>query len=83
MAGEFHYGYSLSSLSHPDRHYIGYTTDLQRRFRAHNAGSCFHTIKFAPWRIEVAIAFRSRDKALSFERYLKSHSGRAFALRHF
>ena len=33
--------------------------------------------------IETAIAFRSKEKASAFEKYLKSHSGRAFAKKHF
>ncbi len=38
-----------------------------------------HTAKFSPWRIEFYCAFKQEDKALAFERYLKSHSGKAFA----
>jgi putative endonuclease len=33
------------------------------------------------WRIKTAIAFAQRDRALAFEQYLKSGSGRAFASR--
>lgn len=40
-------------------------------------------LNFRPWVLKVAMAFREREKAASFERYLKSHSGRAFAKRHF
>ncbi|MGB2938555.1 MAG: GIY-YIG nuclease family protein, partial [Phycisphaerae bacterium] len=42
-----------------------------------------HTSKFRPWQIETAVAFRSKGKAVAFEQYLKSHSGRAFAKKHF
>jgi len=73
----------LVSLSHPARRYTGCTTDLETRLRVHNAGTCPHTSKFIPWRIETAIAFASRQKAMAFERYLKTHSGRAFAAKHF
>jgi hypothetical protein len=31
----------------------------------------------------VAVAFVDQQKAVAFERYLKSHSGRAFAQKHF
>ena len=82
MEGTFFYVYILTSQSHPDRHYSGWTTDLAERLKAHNAGRCPHTAKFAPWQIETAIAFRSQEKALVFEKYLKSHSGRAFATKH-
>jgi predicted GIY-YIG superfamily endonuclease len=77
-----HYVYILVSERDPDRHYAGLTTDLQERLQCHNSGRCSHTTDRRPWRIETAIAFRSRDKVLAFERYLKTHSGRAFASRH-
>jgi predicted GIY-YIG superfamily endonuclease len=56
---------------------------LDERLRAHNAGQVPHTARFRPWRIETTIAFRNRQKARAFEAYLKSHSGRAFASKHF
>jgi putative endonuclease len=79
----FHYVYILVSESDPDRHYIGCTGDLDARLAAHNAGRVAHTTKHKPWRIETAIAFREKQKAAAFERYLKSGSGREFARRHF
>jgi len=48
-----------------------------------NAGQAPHTLKFLPWRIETAVAFRGKTKAATFEKYLKSQSGRAFAKKHF
>ena len=80
---DYHYVYILVSKRDPDRHYVGITTDLRERLNRHNSGRCSHTTDHRPWRIETAIAFRSRDKALAFERYLKTHSGRAFAKNHF
>jgi hypothetical protein len=38
---------------------------------------------YEPIKIEAAIAFQSRKKAAAFEKYLKSHAGRAFASKHF
>jgi len=67
MNGKFYYVYVLVSSTHPDRHYTGWTEDLDGRLDAHNAGRCPHTAKFIPWRIETAIAFRSRGKAIAFE----------------
>jgi putative endonuclease len=84
MTGEhFFYAYILRSLSNPDRHYTGMTDDLAARLARHNTGKCSHTSKFMPWQIETAVAFRSREKAAAFEKYLKSASGRAFASKHF
>jgi putative endonuclease len=79
----FTYVYVLRSVNHPDRHYTGLTTDLKARLAKHNLREVSHTSKFAPWTLETAVAFSSRDKASAFEHYLKSGSGRAFAHRHF
>ena len=79
----FHYVYILKSEKESARHYTGLTDDLESRLNAHNSGQVTHTAKYRPWKIEMAIAFRSKKKAASFEKYLKSHSGRAFASKHF
>ena len=75
--------YILRSLTAPNRPYIGLTRDLHKRLDAHNAGRCTHTARYRPWQVVVAIEFPDEDRALRFERYLKSGSGRAFAKRHF
>jgi len=77
--GRFVYVYILRSRRIPERYYVGYTTDLKTRLRDHNRGHVQHTSKFIPWEISTAIAFTDVDRALAFERYLKSASGRAFA----
>jgi putative endonuclease len=80
---DFYYVYILVAETDPSRHYTGLTQDLEARLLAHNSGQVPHTSKYRPWRIETAVAFHSREKAAAFERYLKSHSGRAFAAKHF
>jgi len=75
--------YIVQSLTKPSEHYVGLTHDLKERLAAHNSGKCFHTSKHAPWKITVATYFDDDEKAVAFERYLKSGSGRAFAARHF
>ncbi len=81
--GSFTYVYRLTSLSHPAQHYTGHTDDLASRLAAHNSGKCSHIAKFRPWQIDTALSFRCPQKALAFEHYLKTGSGRAFAKRHF
>lgn len=44
-----------------------------------NAGEVLHTSKFRPWRVRSYVAFSDEKLAISFEKYLKSHSGCAFA----
>jgi putative endonuclease len=83
MKIKYFYVYVLTSVLDSRRHYTGFTEDLSARLKDHNAGSCPHTAKYRPWQIETAVAFASRKKALAFERYLKTGSGREFARRHF
>jgi predicted GIY-YIG superfamily endonuclease len=80
---KFYCVYILVSELDESRHYIGLTENLEARIKAHNEGKVPHTSKYCPWRVESFISFRSRKKASEFEKYLKSHSGRAFAKKHF
>lgn len=73
------YVYILSSINFPDRHYTGVTDDLRARLKKHNAKEVSHTSKYTPWKLKTYIAFSETDQAFSFEKYLKSASGRAFA----
>lgn len=75
----FCYVYILESTQFAGQRYVGFTTDLRARLKAHNAGRVPHTSKYRPWEIKTAVAFRDRYRALRFELYLKSGSGRAFA----
>lgn len=80
---KFYYVYILQSESNPERFYTGFTDDLESRLITHNKGKCVHTSKFTPWRIKTTIAFTNRERALAFEKYLKSSSGRGFSRKHF
>jgi putative endonuclease len=73
------YVYLLESINFPDETYIGLTDDLRARVAAHNNGQAKHSSKFKPWRLVTYVGFADSQKAVAFERYLKSSSGRAFA----
>jgi len=73
------YVYIIRSINFPEQEYIGATSNLKRRLPEHNAGKSAHTAKFKPWELVCYCAFRAKMRALEFETYLKSHSGRAFA----
>lgn len=77
------YVYILRSEPEPDQVYAGRTTDLRVRFADHNAGRSPHTSKFRPWRLVCYHAFADEERAVAFEAYLKTGSGRAFRKRHF
>jgi predicted GIY-YIG superfamily endonuclease len=73
------YVYLLQSLTFPDQRYIGITEDVDARLQTHNAGGSPHTAKYRPWKLETYICFQDDRRAIEFERYLKSGSGRAFS----
>jgi len=79
----YYYVYILQSIKYPENYYTGFTNDIKKRIVKHNNGEVPHTSKYKPWRIKNVISFIDKDKALAFEKYLKSHSGRAFAKKHF
>ncbi len=76
------YVYLIRSKSHPNQSYLGITSDLKKRLIVHNSGGSVHTSKFKPWKLITYMAFSEDAKALSFERYLKSGSGREYFLIH-
>lgn len=73
------YVYIIRSVSFPNQEYSGASADLRQRIADHNAGKSKHTAKFVPWELVWYSAFPDKYRALQFEKYLKSHSGRAFA----
>ena len=75
--------YILRSDTDPDRHYVGLTSDVERRLEWHNAGPSGVTVHHRPWSLVVSLKFTDAATAAHFERYLKTGSGRAFAKRHF
>ena len=74
--------YILQSVAFPTKLYKGVTTCLRERIHEHNLGKVASTRLGRPWKLIVAIDFENAERALAFERYLKSGSGHAFAKRH-
>ncbi len=75
--------YLIQSITHPTQTYIGFSSDLKARLNAHNSGKSIHTNKFKHWKLVSCTFFSDKKRALDYESYLKSHSGRAFRKKHF
>ena len=75
-----YYVYILQS-SKSEILYYGYTADLRKRFKEHNAGQSTFTKGHIPWKLIFYCAFVGKQKAQDFELYLKSGSGKAFAYK--
>jgi predicted GIY-YIG superfamily endonuclease len=76
-----YYTYILKQKN-KQKFYVGCTNNLLRRLREHNYGSNIST-RGRLWTIHCYIAFVDKRSAESFEKYLKSHSGRSFSKKHF
>lgn len=71
----FYYVYLLQSKKN-NSFYIGYTTDLVKRFNQHNKGESQATKPFLPYKLLFYEAFLDRIDAKNREIYLKSGYGR-------
>ncbi len=77
------YVYLLRSISHPQQTYIGFTKNLKQRLETHNAGHATHTSKYTPWTLVSFLGFDTSEKAIAFEQYLKTSSGKLLLKKRF
>lgn len=70
-----YYTYLLQSLKN-NSFYIGYTSNLTKRFKQHNSGESTATKPFIPYKLIFYEAFLNRIDAKNREIYLKSGYGR-------
>jgi len=61
-----------------DQHYIGCTHDLKERLEKHKHHAVPTTSRIRPDELVFYAAFKTKEKAFAFEKYLKSSSGFAF-----
>lgn len=78
-----YYVYHLQSTKDPNKKYVGYTTDIKKRIQKHNERGSIHTRLDGPWELILIHCFKDKNKAIAFEKYLKSGSGNAFAKKRF
>lgn len=83
MVGTKHFVYVLKNADPVPRFYVGLTSNVRGTVEDHNAGRCPHTARYRRWQLHVVVVFPDEPRAIRFERYLKSGSGREFAKRHF
>ena len=73
-----YYVYIIQSEADSDQFYTGFSENIEQGIKDHNSGKSIHTNKYKPWKLIYYCAFKDKNKALDFEKYLKSASGRAF-----
>lgn len=63
--------------------YVGATPDLKRRFNSHQNGHVISTKTYVPVKLKSYVAVETENKARELEKYFKSGSGKAIALKRF
>jgi predicted GIY-YIG superfamily endonuclease len=76
-----HYVYFLE-LSNSNI-YVGFSSNLKQRFKAHNDGKVPATARFLPAKLKSYVAVETKEKAIILEQYFKTGSGKAVALKRF
>ena len=61
-----------------DKHYTGFSSDLQTRLQSHNDFGKGWTSRYRPWQLIYTKEFESKSEAMKFEKWLKSGTGRNF-----
>ncbi|MBT8186632.1 MAG: GIY-YIG nuclease family protein [Maribacter sp.] len=72
-----YYVYVLRSINF-ERNYIGFTNNLSKRLRQHNAGKTKSTKPYLPWAILFFESFSTKKEALEREKFLKTGKGREY-----
>ena len=59
-------------------YYSGYSDNVGTRIMEHTTGKCDATKKYRPVKLVWYCSFKDKYRALKFEKYLKTASGKAF-----
>ena len=68
-----YYVYMLISKSSKPVSYIGYTNNLKKRIKLHNSGKGAKFTRGRKWKLIYKEKFRSKNKAISREYYIKKN----------
>jgi putative endonuclease len=73
----FYYTYVLESQV-DNKYYVGWTSDLKKRFQTHNEGLVVSTRFRRPFQLIYYEACKDKSRAIAREKYFKSGFGRRF-----
>ena len=61
-----------------NKHYTGFTSNIQERLKSHNELGKDWTAKYRPWKLIYTKEFETKQGALLYEKWLKTGVGRDF-----
>jgi len=61
-----------------NKHYVGFTSNLEKRLKSHNEFGKEWTARYRPWKIIYKEKFEAKIDAMIYEKWLKTGSGRDF-----
>ena len=68
-----YYVYMLKSIEKKPVTYVGYTNNLKKRFKLHNSGKGAKFTRGRNWKLIYKESFKSKNKAISREYYIKNN----------
>jgi len=70
-------GYILYSQKF-NKHYIGFTSNIELRLKSHNEFGKGWTTRYRPWKLFYSKEFNNKSEAMTYEKWLKTSVGRDF-----
>jgi putative endonuclease len=61
-----------------NKHYTGYTSDIELRIKSHNEFGKDWTAWYRPWKLIYTKEFNSKNEAMAYEKWVKTGAGRDF-----
>jgi putative endonuclease len=73
-----HYTVYILYSSKYQKHYTGFTSNLEQRLLSHNELGKDWTARYRPWQLIYTRAFFEKKEAIEYEKWLKTGAGRDF-----
>ena len=61
-----------------NKHYTGFTSDIEIRLKSHDEFGKDWTAKYRPWKLIYTKRFDNKVEAIAYEKWLKTGAGRDF-----
>ena len=61
-----------------NKHYTGFTSNIELRLKSHNEFGKRWTSRYRPWQLFYTKEFSNKSEAMTYEKWLKTGVGRDF-----